>query len=200
MNKKEETVRTYNKGASEFAKYFDGIDSRTKDIERGFSYLENQPRKTLELGCGNGRDAKDILEYTDDYLGIDISEGMISLARESVPEGNFLTADMEDFTFPPHLNIIFAFASLLHVNKEAVKNILRKAHNDLDQDGIFYISLKYDDYQEKIKDGEFGRRYFYFYNEQDMSELSQETGYEIVYEDKQLIGKTDWITCVLKRV
>lgn len=200
MNKKEETTLTYNKGASEFAQYFDGIGSRTQDIERGFSYLENKPRKVLEIGCGNGRDCKDILKYTDDYLGLDISEEMIKLAKENVSNSHFVTADVEDFIFPKHINIIFAFASLLHLDKESVSKVLGKVYDSLDEGGIFYISLKYDSYQEKIKESNFGQRYFYFYNEEDLLQLAKENSFEIIYQDKQLIGETVWITCVLRKV
>jgi len=200
MNKKKETIKTYNQSAPALAKYFDSIGSRIKDIERGFSYIHKKNPKVLEIGCGNGRDARDILNFTNDYVGIDISEGMVKLAKESIPDTNFLVSDVEEFDFPLNTDIIFAFASLLHLDKSAVREVLIKAHKSLTVNGIFYISVKRDNYQEKMKVDEFGQRVFYYYKESDLRNLAQETGYEVIYEDTQLMKNTEWLTVIFKKV
>jgi SAM-dependent methyltransferase len=154
----------------------------------------------LEIGCGNGRDAKEILRFTDDYIGMDISEGMIKLAREYLPNAEFLVADIETSDFPKNIDIIFAFACLLHLDKLAVKDVLLKAHNYLNENGIFYISVKHDKYQEKIQIDEFGKRVFYYYKEEDFEKLALETGYNIIYKDIRLLRGVDWLTIALKKI
>src|SRR5580765_3199784 len=110
------TVNTYNQSAEKFVEYFAGIGSREEDINRAFE-LAGHPQNpsVLELGCGDGRDAKVILERTNRYRGTDISEAFISLARQNVPNGRFEVADMVDDTYSEELDIVFAFASLLHL-------------------------------------------------------------------------------------
>jgi predicted TPR repeat methyltransferase len=199
MNKKEETVKTYNKSAVALAKKFSTIGRRIDDIKRGLSYINEKNPNVLEIGCGNGRDAKEILDLTDTYTGVDISEGMIKIAREHIPKGNFIVADIETFDFPKNIDIIFAFASLLHLDKESIKKVLLKGHSSLNKNGIFYISIKWDRYQEKIQNDEFGQRVFYYYTEEDMRGLALDTNYKIIYEDRQLLRGVDWLTIVLKK-
>lgn len=200
MTKKDDLIKTYNQSAPALAEYFQGIGPRTEDIERAFEFVDKKNPKVLEIGCGNGRDGKEILNFTDDYLGMDISEGMIRLAKEISPTAHFIVADVDFFDFPENIDIIFAFASLLHLDKDAIEKVLAKAHKSLMDDGIFYISLKEDLYHEKIKIDQFGERVFYFYEEKDIQELTTKTGYSIVFTDRQVKGHTKWITCVLRKI
>lgn len=78
------------------------IGARVGDIEQVFSYIQKSSPKVIEIGCGNGRDAREILTHTSEYLGIDVSGGMIRLAKEDLPEAHekFIVADVESFEFP----------------------------------------------------------------------------------------------------
>jgi SAM-dependent methyltransferase len=199
MDKKEQTIQTYNRSAAGMAEKFNKIGRRTLDIERGLGYISKKNPKILEIGCGNGRDAKEIVRFAFDYVGMDISESMIKLAREYVPGTRFLVADIETFDFPDGIDVIFAFASLLHLDKSAIQNVLVRTHAALNVGGVFYISVKYDKYHEKIQKDEFGTRVFYYYDEETMKELAAKTGYAIIYENKQTIRGVDWLTIVLKK-
>lgn len=201
MNKKLETKKAYEKGATELVKKFNQIGPRTKDIKKAFSYLKNHKKlNTLEIGCGNGRDAKQILKYTKNYTGIDFSEEMIKLSREYLPKINFIVADMEKFIIPLNLDIVFAFASFLHLNKISFKKILNKIYKKLNKNGIIYISLKYNEkYKEVIKNDEFGKRYFYYYSESDLEKISKETKYQIIYIKKYILREVEWIDLILKK-
>jgi len=200
MNKKEDTIRAYNQGALVLSKKFNEISPRVDDIQRAFSFINKENPKVLELGCGNGRDAKEILKFTNDYLGIDASVEMIKLSKEYLPDASFLVGDMETFNFPKNLDIIFAFAALLHLDKPSVKDVLLKAHDSLSENGIFYFSVKLDLYHEKIKTDEFGQRTFYYYNIDDMRDLAKRTGYEVIYEHSQTIRGTNWLTVALRKI
>lgn len=153
----------------------------------------------MEIGCGDGRDAKEIVKRADWYLGFDISVKLIKLAREHVSEAEFVVADAAKFDYPQDLDIIFAFASLLHLDKEETRTVLRKAHDALKPGGIFYISLKYrPEYQKEIKKDRFGERLFYFYNPELISELAG-NGYEMVKTWNETIGHTEWFELALRR-
>ena len=168
---KKQTVETYNKNASALAKKFANLGPRIEDIHRGFSYISKDNPNVLEIGCGYGREAKEILKLTNRYLGIDISDEMIKMAKREVPNGNFVVADIENYIFPSNLDIIFSFASLLHPDKETLKLILEQAYEALSEGGIFYISLKLDKYHSETQDDEFGIRTYYYYTPEDIKEL-----------------------------
>jgi SAM-dependent methyltransferase len=200
VNKKEITTKTYNLGAEKLSKKFNEIGPRTKDIKRAFSFFNIKNPNTLEIGCGNGRDAKYILKYTNKYLGIDISKEMIKLSKKFLPKVKFLVADIENITLPNKLDIVFAFASLLHLNITSIKKLLNKLHEKINNNGIIYISVKYsDEYIEKIKIDEFGKRFFYYYGEEDFQKLAGKTKYKIIYTNRQNIKNVDWLTLILQK-
>ena len=49
-------------------------------------------RRVVDLGCGAGRDFPAFEERNIDYLGVDASEGMLTVARERFPEATFEAA------------------------------------------------------------------------------------------------------------
>ncbi len=198
MNPKQETIDTYNRTASQMADKFRGLGARIEDIEKTFS-LSNKPNPhVLEIGCGDGRDAREIIKHTKNYHGIDISAVMIELACKHVPKATFTVADVETFSFPNNLDIIFSFASLLHSDKDAVKNILYKVHEALNESGLFFISLKRDDYQSKVKEDEFGTRTFYFYQPADIKGMLGDK-YNVVFQEEQSFQNQDWFTLILQK-
>ena len=161
---KKRTIEAYDKNAKKIARRFIAIGSRSEDVKKGFSYFPSElykGLKVLEIGCGNGRDAVEILKYTRNYLGIDASGGMVAVAKKYLPTVKFKKQDMLTFRFPMNINIIFAFASLVHLNKKETKSIIKKAYTALSPGGIFYISLKEGYYRSEIKENEYGRRIFY---------------------------------------
>jgi len=198
MDKKQQTIDTYNATASEMAKKFIDIGARTEDVERGFSLVDKEKLNVLEIGCGNGRDAKEILARTNGYLGIDISKSMIEIAKRVNPNGNFEVVDVENYEFPEGLDLVFSFASLLHSNKENVKGVLDRVYSALNPGGVFYISLKYDNYHEGSKTDEFGTRTYYFYTPELIKELAGEK-YKEVYEEVNELRGQKWFTIALKK-
>ena len=106
--------------------------------------------------------------------------------------------DIEEFEFPQNLDIIIAFASLLHVNKENFKNILERAFKALGPGGIFYISIKYaDSYKEVEKEDQFGVRTFYLYSESDMREIVGD--FKIIKMVEEEIRNQIWMEVILEK-
>jgi SAM-dependent methyltransferase len=171
-----------------------------EDIKRAFELVGNlRNAKVLELGCADGSDAKEIIKRTTNYVGMDIAEDFIEIARQDVPEGDFEVADINDFKFPDELDIIFAFASLVHATKEEVGLVFQKARASLKHNGIFYLTLKYSpEYEEYIKNDGHGQRQFYRYNAELIKQLAG-AGFEVVYEDIRFVIDTDWLRMALRK-
>lgn len=193
------TIDTYNKAAQAYADKFNSIGSRREDIERAFALRnKNSECSVVEWGCGNGRDAQVILEFTHTFTGIDASEEMIALAKEALPEADLRVADIATFEIALGTDIIFAFASLLHCSKDAFTAILASVHPKLSQEGILYISLKRAPYEERIVTDEYGPRTFYFYERADIEEVSAGL-YEVIWYDEQLLKGVEWLTVALRK-
>lgn len=198
-NFRQTTIETYDKSAHDLAEYFKGIGARTHDIDLGFELAGNpENARVLEIGCGDGRDAAEIVRRTPNYVGMDASQGMLEVARAKVIGAEFVQADAAEYEMPENLDLIFAFASLLHLRDAEVQDVLKRGHAALKPDGIFFLSLKYQrDYIEEIKDDRFGTRQFFFYSPERITKLAG-ASYENVFQDYQTIGQTKWFTIALK--
>jgi len=115
INKKQQTINTYNNTASRMAEKFNDLGARVNDIKETFEATSKNNPSVLEIGCGNGRDAIEIIKYTNNYTGIDIANKFIEIAKENVPQGKFEVADIENYIIPNNLDTVFAFASFIHI-------------------------------------------------------------------------------------
>jgi SAM-dependent methyltransferase len=195
----DRTIETYNKSARALAEYFRGIGPRKNDIQRAFNMVNRPQPNVVEIGCGNGRDAQEILAITPNYIGMDISAGMLRLARELNPKANFITGDLANFVAPADTDIIFSFASFLHSPKEDVTTFFENNYDSLNPDGIIYISTKEKDaYSTEVQKDQFGERLFYYYTPELVEELAGGK-YKNEYLSRQRISSTDWFTMVLRK-
>lgn len=121
------------------------------------------------------------------------------MLKKKNPQGKFEIADIENYSFPGDLDIIFAFASLIHTPKESFRKILANGLKALNPGGVFRISIKQStNYEEITKKDEFGVRTYYHYSKDDIKELSD--GYKIIKcELNDLKGQT-WLEILLQKI
>lgn len=62
--------------------------------------LPSPPRRVVDIGCGEGRLARDLTAAGYDVVGIDGSPTLIAAAREADPAGTYLLADAADLPLP----------------------------------------------------------------------------------------------------
>jgi ubiquinone/menaquinone biosynthesis C-methylase UbiE len=200
MDWQSQTIKTYDDSANELAEYFKGIGARVDDIELGLKLADiGSNAQVVEIGCGDRRDAVEIVKRVGKYEGFDPSEGLLKIAHKRLPNVSFVKADALSYVYPKKLDVVYAFASLLHVNLEDLKKVFEKVSQSLRPGGVFFISLKErTDYVEEVKEDEYGKRIFYYYNPAIIKEVAG-TSFTSIYEDHQKIGKTDWFTIVLKK-
>lgn len=201
-NIKQTTIDTYNNSAKELAEYFRGIGSRTKDVELAIKLSGSSSPAVLEIGCGDGRDAKEIIKRAGSYVGFDISKGLINIAKEFLPDAKFILSDALDFDYGrEEYDIVFAFASLLHLSIDEVQEVFLKVHEGLKSNGVFSISLKLAKvYEEKIKKDKFGTRIFYYYNPEVIRKIAGQK-FEVINVGGgfKTVGNTEWFEMVLRK-
>jgi SAM-dependent methyltransferase len=198
MTPKEETVATYNKSARALTEKFNSQPARKQDINLVFSNLKKENPFVIEIGCGNGRDAEEICKHTNKYLGMDISEKLIEIAKERLPDQHFIVEDVETFEFPSNIDAVLAFASLIHVPKETLAIILKRIHTSLNEGGLLFISLKETPfYQEVTKEDDYGTRTYWHYSESDIREIASQFNFESIMHSN--IRGQAWMEILLRK-
>ena len=200
MDWNAKTIETYDSSAGELAEYFKTVGARTDDIERAIElYGSANDLHVVEIGCGDGRDAEEIVPRTTSYIGVDPSAGLLEVARKRLPDVSFVKADALSYDYPSDIDIMFAFASLLHVNKSDMRRALEKAGTCLRPGGIYYIALKEsDEYTEEIKNDKYGERMFYYYSPAIIQDLADKW-FDVAYENHYHMGPTAWFRIALKK-
>jgi|JI10StandDraft_1071094.scaffolds.fasta_scaffold13144_4 SAM-dependent methyltransferase len=193
------TQATYDMSAAELADFFAGFGPRMDEVKRACDAVQtgSSSLDILELGCGDGRDAADILTRAGSYLGIDYSKELIALARRKHPDHAelFQVADMKEFAVVPgRYDVIFAFASFLHLSREELTDVLERYCRGLRPGGVLCMSFKQSPvYEKRVQSDQFGERVFYFYNPDEVVAMLPQSTEEIDRSTYQK-GSTMWFT------
>lgn len=97
----------------------------------------------LDLGCGSGDPADIALARQHQVTGVDISEAQIIKARQNVPSGTFLQADLGSIAFPPaSFDAVVSFYTLEHLPREEHAAIFGRIAAWLRSDGYLLLGTE----------------------------------------------------------
>ena len=198
MDKTEYTLNYYNEQAEKFVQ-------GTVDVE--FSHLQNQfiemlpaGGTILDLGCGSGRDSMNFMKLGYEVIAVDGAKKLAK--RASVLLGKeVIVSTFEELELKEKFHGIWACASLLHIKREDLKTVLNNLYNNLDDNGVFYMSFKYGE-KEYVDDK---NRYFNcFTDESIISFINENTKYNIlglyITEDKLgRVNEVKWVNLICNK-
>lgn len=149
--------RTLHLDRSGQAEAFDAIGDR---YDEAFPHKEGQVAaaewiigslssgsRVLDLGCGSGvPTARQLTAAGLEVVGVDLSAGMLALARKHVPGGEFHQADIADLRPGGPLDLgrfdaVAAFFALLMLPRAEIPLALRTIHQLLVPGGRFALSM-----------------------------------------------------------
>lgn len=116
--------------------------------------------EVLDLGCGSGRDSLYLEEHGCYTTLLDGSAEMCKLA-EIHTDKEVLQMTFKEIDFDQVFDGIWACASLLHVPKAQIDEIMTKVTAALKPGGVLYMSFRYGE-GEEIR----GQRFFHDYTEE----------------------------------
>ena len=174
----DNTIEYYNKNAEQFVQGTLLVDFTTTQ-ERFLSKLA-VGTCILDFGCGSGRDTKYFLDKGYQVEATDGSAEICKLASEctGICVKQMLFEELDEFE---KYDGIWACSSILHLDKRALKDVLKKMATALKTGGVVYTSFKYGDFE-----GERNGRYF--------TDFTTETFGEYLKEIPELQMKEYWIT------
>lgn len=157
----------------------------------------------IDLGCGEGRDAIIFIQSDFDYTGVDISEGMLRIARERVSGGVFQQADFSKVNFTAgSFDGFWAAASFIHVPKKDIHTVLQEAKRVVKTGGVGFISIKEKRGTDEgmVYEDRYGGmgRYFSFYTQGEFRQILEENDYSILKCSTHAEGKNNWLCFFVK--
>lgn len=188
----------YNKAAEPYLRKYQARGVRSDDVDLALSFVQKENPFVFEVGYGGSMEAEYCLQKTSHYLGVDIAESYQKLAQQRVPNGKFVVGDIHTFSIPDGIDVVLAFASLLHSSKEQMTTILQDLHKKLNQGGVVLLSLKKGDkYQSADVTDEYTTRRFYYYDRPTLDSLLGDL-YEVVHYTEQ-VRKEPWLTMIIQK-
>lgn len=192
------TLDYYNKNSEEYFNSTLNVDMTNTYKE--FLKLVPEGGKILDLGCGSGRDSMNFMKLGYEVIAVDGAKKLAK--RASVLLGKeVIVSTFEELELKEKFHGIWACASLLHIKREDLKTVLNNLYNNLEDNGVFYMSFKYGE-KEYVDDK---NRYFNcFTDESIISFINENTKYNIlglyITEDKLgRVNEVKWLNLICNK-
>lgn len=192
------TLDYYNKNSEEYFNSTLNVDMT--NTYKPFLKLVPKDGKILDLGCGSGRDSMNFIKLGYEVTAVDGSKELAKKASALLGK-EVIASTFEELELKEKFHGIWACASLLHIKREDLKTVLNNLYNNLDDNGVFYMSFKYGE-KEYVDDK---NRYFNcFTDESIISFINENTKYNIlglyITEDKLgRVNEVKWVNLICNK-
>lgn len=140
----DKTLKYYNKNAQSFAS--GTVSVKFTEVQDKFLEKLNPDAYILDFGCGAGRDTKYFLSRGYQVDAIDGSEQLCRIASEytGIKVRQMLFQELDE---KEKYDGIWACASILHLPKKQLREVLENMYAALKSEGWIYTSFKYGEFE-----------------------------------------------------
>ena len=182
----DRTTRTYDIHARTYAQ----INRSTAPVQPMLDRFERHcaAGAVLDVGCGHGRDAHYFTAHGCRVIGVDMSVGLLFIARQTAPGASFCQADMRRLPFPAaSFKGLWVCASLLHIPRTDAPMALREFRRVLKPGGVLYVGVKAGTGEAWVSTQAYGgaERFFVYYRPEELAALVREAGFSIMEQSEQ---------------
>jgi len=136
------------------------------DYDKEFSFYDtilkkNNCKSVLEIGCGSGMLARRFLNSGYNYIGLDLFNEMLDIARGEVKAGTFVQCDMRNLSFNQQFDsVLITGRSLAYVTDNmGIIDTFSGVHKSLKDNGLFVFGVfeangifdNFNDFEQDIK-------------------------------------------------
>lgn len=166
MKSNNSTINYYNSKAKDFVS--DTVDVAFTEIQDIFLEYVPTGGRILDFGCGSGRDTKYFLTKGYEVEATDGSEELCRIAGEytGIKVKQMLFEELDEVEA---YDGVWACASILHMEKKHLPDIMRRITDATKNGGTVYTSFKYGDFEGVRND-----RFFTYLTEESFGELLEQ--------------------------
>ena len=174
----DKTLKYYNENAQSFAS--GTVSVKFTEVQDKFLEKLNPDAYILDFGCGAGRDTKYFLSRGYQVDAVDGSEQLCRIASEytGIKVRQMLFQELDE---KEKYDGIWACASILHLPKKQLREVLKNMYAALKPEGWIYTSFKYGEFE-----GERNGRYF--------TDFTTDTFKDFIHDMHGLKIEEQWIT------
>ena len=183
MSDSKEIVRTgYDVIADRYAEWSSTFETpEAKWTDELLSHLDDNA-DVLDLGCGGGRAAAQAVAARHHYTGVDLSSAQIEWARERIPQGRFLVADVTQLELERgSFDAVMSLFMFGHIPRAEQAPLLARVHGWLRPGGWLLATMGTDGSDDEVEDDWLGAPMFFAsFDPVTNRALLTELGFEIV--------------------
>lgn len=174
----DKTLKYYNENAQSFAS--GTVSVKFTEVQDKFLEKLNPDAYILDFGCGAGRDTKYFLSRGYQVDAVDGSEQLCRIASEytGIKVRQMLFQELDE---KEKYDGIWACASILHLPKKQLREVLKNMYAALKSKGWIYTSFKYGEFEDE-RNG----RYF--------TDFTTDTFKDFIHDMHGLKIEEQWIT------
>jgi len=193
------TKESYDRVATQWEADHDIIEFWEESL---YKFHELLPAgRLLEIGCGAGRDAQDLIRLGYKYVGTDISGPQLVLARKNNPGARFEQVSLYDLDFPEPFDGFWCAAVLVHVPKNRTVEALSAIRRNLVPGAIGFLAIKEGKGERlEIRD-ELGSSEFLFtyWEDDEFREVLRQEGFKVLHKGyKPMSERTKWLKYIVR--
>ncbi|MET7836135.1 class I SAM-dependent DNA methyltransferase [Micromonospora sediminicola] len=158
-----ETRAAYDTVAEDYARLLPDVVEPPLDraVLAAFAETVGPDRPVLEVGCGTGRVTAHLRRLGLDVTGVDLSPGMVAVARRAYPELRFAVGSMtEPIAADGSLAGLVAWYSVIHLPPELLPEVFAGFHRALAPGGHLLLAVKAGDRLDR-RERAYGHRVTY---------------------------------------
>lgn len=191
------TVATYDKIAEIWSANHHQLEFWQQEMRRLHELLPGG--RIIDIGAGGARDAVGLTSLGYKYVGTDISDGLLEIARNEMPSLRFYKQSLYELKNLPEKNFdgFWCSAVLLHIPKTRIDKALQSIKTIIKPRGVGFFSLK-DGLGERVEhetwdDGSQHDRFFSYWLKKDFEIALGHNGYSVLdYQYRPDSEKTKW--------
>lgn len=188
----DKTIDYYNQNVEEFIRRT--VDADMHYCQDQFIKLLEPEAYILDAGCGSGRDSLYFLKKGFKVCAFDGSEELCMAASDYIGQP-VDCMKFKDLDYKEMFDGVWACASLLHLPKQELPEVLSKLYRALKPGGVMYASFKYGDKEEE----RLGRFFSDYHLEEIEKIFAEDAGFELIEGfETSLINVQKRIFCARK--
>jgi len=133
---------------SKLANIYHEMYQHVFDYDKEFGFYDallknNNCHTILEIGCGSGMLARRFMKHGYDYLGLDLFDEMLTIARSETGSDCFVQCDMRHLSFDRRFDaVLITGRSLAYVTEnKGIMDTLKGVHQALKDHGLFVFGV-----------------------------------------------------------
>lgn len=195
----KKTIATYDQIARDYSHRWHDRSVIAPALDR-FLALVAPGATILDVGCGPGFDCALFRERQLHAIGIDLSWGMLQIARDRYP-GPYIQADMRRLPLFSAIDGVWCNAALLHLSRSDARQALREFRRVLAPGGVLYLAVKEGrgEMQRSQTYGSRAPRYFTYWQDDRLNSALLKSGFCMLESWVDAEEKQRWLCRLVRK-